>query len=148
MDTPATDPFTVAFRGRFLNVLRWEQLDKLWEVMRGDAGNGWYLYATGELPPQEPASEEVVRAFLSEIDLLLRKEHDEDYCGIVYADSFDSPQFIKVYDPGNLGVSCGYSDNPPLPGWILSKLPPADLKAGGITPANRRRWWQRLLGGG
>ena len=146
MDKPATDPFTAAFRGRFQSVLRWEQLESLWEVLRRDAGNGWYLYATGESPPQDPVSGEMLCTFLSEIDLLLRKEHDEDYCGIVYADSFDSPQFIKVYDPGNLGVSCGYSDNPPLPGWILSKLPPTDLKAGGITPANRRRWWRRLLG--
>lgn len=146
MDKPATDPFTAAFRGRFQSVLRWEQLDSLWEVLRRDAGNGWYLYATGESPPQDPVSGEMLCTFLSEIDLLLRKEHDEDYCGIVYADSFDSPQFIKVYDPGNLGVSCGYSDNPPLPGWILSKLPPTDLKAVSITPANRRRWWRRLLG--
>ena len=146
MDKPATDQFTAAFRGRFHNVLRWHQLDSLWEVLRSDAGNGWYLYATGESPPQAPASEEMLLTFLTEIDLLLRKEHDEDYCGIVYADSFDSPQFIKVYDPGNLGVSCGYSDNPPVPGWILSKLPPTDLKAVSITPANRRRWWRRLLG--
>jgi hypothetical protein len=146
MDKPATDPFTAAFRGRFRNVLRWEQLDQLWEVLRHDAENGWYLYATGESPPQEPASGEMLRTFLAEIDLLLRQEHEEEYCGIVYADSFESPQFIKIYDPGNLGVSCGYSDNPPLPGWVLSKLPPSDLKAAAFSPANRRRWWRRLLG--
>jgi hypothetical protein len=146
MDKPATDPFTAAFRGRFRNVLRWEQLDQLWEVLLRDAENGWYLYATGESPPEKPVSGEMLRVFLSEIGFLLREEHDEDYCGIVYADSFESPQFVKIYDPGNLGVSCGYSDNPPLPGWVLSKLPPSDLKAAAFSPANRRRWWRRLLG--
>jgi hypothetical protein len=144
-DKPATDPFTTALRGCFRNVLRWEQLDRLWEVLRRDADNGWYIYATGETPPMEPASAGMLRTFLDEIALLLRREHDGEYCGIVYVDSFESPRFIKIYDPGNLGVSCGYSDHPPLPGWILSRLPPSDLNANVLLPANRRRWW-RLRG--
>ena len=74
------------------------------------------------------------------------EEHAEEYCGIVYADSFETPSFVKIYDPGNLGVSCGYSDHPPLPGWILSRLPPSDLNAAAMLPANRKRWWRRLLG--
>ena len=41
------EPFREAFRGRFENVLRWEQLDALWEVLCADAGNGWYIYAVG-----------------------------------------------------------------------------------------------------
>jgi hypothetical protein len=146
MDKPVTDPFAAAFRGRFRNVLSWEQLDRLWEALRHDADNGWHIYATGETPPVEPASAEMLRSFLSEIYGLLREEHDEEYCGIVYADSFESPRFVKIYDPGNLGVSCGYSDHPPLPGWILSRLPPSDLNAAARTPANRRRWWRHLLG--
>jgi hypothetical protein len=52
---------------------------------------------------------------------------------------------VKIFDPHNLGVSCGFSDNPPLPGWILSKLAPIDLKVSTL-PGNRRRWWQRLFG--
>lgn len=145
-DKPATDPFATAFRGRFRNVLRWEQLDTLWELLHEDAGNGWYIYATGETPPVEPASGEMLRTFLSEIKRLLHEEHAEEYCGIVYADSFETPRFVKIYDPGNLGVSCGYSDHPPLPGWILSRLPPSDLNAAAMLPANRKRWWRRLLG--
>jgi hypothetical protein len=146
MDKPTTDPFTTAFRGRFRNVLRWEQLEQLWEVLRRDANNGWHIYVTGEAPPGEPVSGELLRTFLSEINQLLRQEHDEDYCGIVYADSFESPQFVKIFDPNNLGVSCGYSENPPLPGWILSKLRPSHLNANAWLPASRRRWWRRLLG--
>lgn len=146
MESQEFDPFVTAFRGRFQNVLRWEQFDQLWEVLRHDAGNGWHIYAIGEQPPAEPVSAELLRTFLSEIGQLLRKEHEEDYCGVVYSDSLETPAFVKIFDPNNLGVSCGYSDNPPLPGWILSKLPPVDLNATAPLPGNRRRWWRRLLG--
>jgi hypothetical protein len=87
-----------------------------------------------------------VRTFLSEIERLLHKEHAEDYCGVVFTDSMELPQFVKIFDPNNMGVSCGFSENPPLPGWILSKLPPVDLNTATPLPGNRLRWWQRLLG--
>ncbi len=147
MNNEDTDAFRAAFRGRFENVLRWEQLDSLWEVLHGDADGGWYIYAIGEPPPEQVASSELLRTFLSEIGQLLRREHHHDYCGIVYADSTEAPGMVKIFDPNNLGVSCGFSDNPPLPGWVLSKIPPADLRLDAPLPGNRRRWWQRVLGG-
>ena len=82
---------------------------------------------------------------ISEIDELLRAEHKEDYCGIVYADDLQNPTFIKIFDPNNLGVSCGFSDHPPLPGWVLSLSKPEDLPNAFPPPQNRRRWWQRLI---
>lgn len=138
--------FLSAFRGRFHGVLRWEQLDTLWEKIRIDSGSHWYIYAVGQTPPSSPSDGPQLKKFIAEIDQLIRKEHDEDYCGIVYTDSFDAPAFVKIFDPNNLGVTCGYSDNPPLPGWILSKLCPVDLPSAMPVPANRRRWWQRLFG--
>ena len=146
MDQEQKDPFRVAFKGRFESILRWEQLEGLWEALRQDAESGWHIYAVGETPPAQAVSGELLKTFLSEIDQLLRREHDEDFCGIVYADSVQAPEFVKIFDPNNLGVSCGFSDNPPLPGWILSKLPPVDLNVAAPLPGNRRRWWQRLLG--
>jgi len=140
------DSFRLAFRGRFENVLRWEQLDTLWKVLRKDADGGWHIYAVGEPPPQQSVNAVSLENFLTEIDQLLRMEHAEDYCGVVFADSMEAPRFVKIFDPNNLGVSCGFSDHPPLPGWILSKLPPVDLKAPLSRPGNRRRWWRRLLG--
>jgi hypothetical protein len=137
--------FYTAFKGTFSGVLRWEQLDSLWETLRADPGSNWYLYAVGEQPPNETVSVAALTRFISEVDELLRREHNEDYCGIVYVDDMQRPSFVKIFDPNNLGVSCGYSDNPPLPGWILSKLPPADLQAPWPQPGNRRRWWQRLF---
>lgn len=145
MDEQVTEPFRIAFRGRFENMLRWEQLDELWDTLGADAEGGWYIYAIGEPVPEAPASGANVRKFLSEIFQLLQAEHDEDYCGIVFTDSRDAPTFVKIFDPHNLGVSCGYSENPPLPGWILSKLPPVDMSQAVVLPRNRRRWWQRFL---
>jgi hypothetical protein len=145
MSEQVDDPFRVAFKGRFENVLRWHQLDHLWEVLDQDAAGHWHIYAIGEPPPVAPASAAQVQQFLREIASLLRQEHEEDYCGIVFTDSMEQPEFVKIFDPNNLGVSCGYSDNPPLPGWILSKLAPVDLEAPAPLAGNRRRWWQRLL---
>lgn len=149
-DTVRADPergqadFLSTFRGRFSGVLHWDDLDELWLVVRKTAGAGWYLYAVGEPVPTQAASAAQVELFIAELDGLLRREHEEDYCGIVYADDRAAPSLIKVFDPNNLGVQCGYSTNPPLPGWVLSRLPPVELHDSRPIAASRRRWWQRL----
>ena len=145
LDSPS-DAFLTAFRGSFTSALRWQHLDALWERLRERADAGWYLYAVGEPPPETAADAAGVLSFIREIDQLLRAEHKENYCGIVYADDLAAPRFIKIYDPHNLGVSCGYSDNPPLPGWVMSLIPPVDLPSTRILPQSRRRWWRRLFG--
>lgn len=140
-----SDPFYQAFRGSFKGVLRWPQLDALWAVMGERADLGWYIYAVGETPPSAPVGGEKLINFIREIDALLRAEHEEEYCGIVYVDAPDAPRYVKIFDPNNLGVSCGYSDNPPLPGWILSLIPPCDLPAAMPHTGSRKRWWQRVF---
>ena len=145
MSTQEIDnPFYAMFRGNFTGVLSWEDLDAFWGVVRNNAGAGWYVYAIGETPPAAPATAEQVHVFLSEVDALLRKEHGEDYCGIVYTDSKTEPSMIKIFDPNNLGVQCGFSDNPPLPGWVMSLLPPAALYDRAHRPEGRKRWWRKL----
>ncbi len=135
-----------AFRGSFTSALRWHHLDALWELLDEIADDNWFVYAIGEPPPEEPVSANDLRRFLSEMASFLRQEHDEDYCGIVYADNLQQPSLIKIYDPHNLGVSCGFSDNPPLPGWVLSRIQPCDLPSTRVVPNNRRRWWRKLFG--
>ena len=142
--TEPNDPFLTAFRGSFVSMLRWPQLDTLWQTLDQQADIGWYAYAIGETPPTQPLGVAELKNFIKEIDILLRREHEEDYCGIVYVDEPSKPRLIKIYDPNNLGVSCGFSEAPPLPGWTLSLDPPCDLEQAQPTPANRRRWWQRL----
>ncbi|HEY0722090.1 MAG TPA: hypothetical protein VGE50_12640 [Gammaproteobacteria bacterium] len=146
MNSELSSPFHQAWRGYFSSLLRWDDLERFWETLRHTPGP-WYIYAIGEPVPTTPADQVALERFIAEIDALLRKEHEEDYCGIVYADSTETPSLIKIYDPNNLGSSCGSSGNqpPPLPGWVLSTLPPVDMQTTTVLPANRRRWWQKLF---
>ncbi len=141
-----SDPYVKRFKqGRFESLMRWEQLDSFWKNLRPQIDDSWYVYAIGEDAPNAPSSKETVLNFITEIDQLLHKEHEERYCGIVYADNHQNPDFIKIFDPNNLGVSCGFSDNPPLPGWVMSKMKPVNLQDA-LQPANnRRRWWQKIF---
>jgi len=139
------DPFYESFKGSFTSCMRWDDLSTLWETLKQRSNQPWYIYAIGEALPENPSNSDELLLFISEIDSLLRKEHQEDYCGIVYADDKNSPSFIKIYDPNNLGVSCGFSDNPPLPAWIISLIPPKPLEDKSVLTQQRKRWWQRLL---
>jgi len=141
--THATD-FYQAFRGRFSNLLRWEDLDAFWGVVRARAGAGWYIYAIGMSLPQQPASAAQVEKFIGCVTELLRADHDEEYCGIVYVDDKQDPGFIKIFDPNHLGVTCGFSQDPPMPGWVLCRIPPKPLEDNRVLPAKRQRWWQAL----
>jgi hypothetical protein len=131
--------------GRLWAVMSWEQLTAFWTRLDTDAG--WYLYAVGEPVPTAPASAERTAAFVHRIDTLLRDDHRHDYCGIVYADDLQQPSFVKIYDPNNLGVSCGFSKNPPPPGWIMSRVPPEEILPQQKLPEGRRRWWASLFPG-
>lgn len=122
-----TDNFLDQFKGRFHGVLRWPQLDAVWEILQGDHDLSWYIYHVTEKPPEEPATMLELEAFIHEVDSHLRYQHDEDYCGIVYVDDFSSPAFVKIFDPGALGSSCSIASSGPLPKWILSKKKPQDL---------------------
>lgn len=134
--------FQALYAGRLWSILSWDQLTAFWQRIEPE---GWYLYAIGEEVPAAPAGAALTAGFIRGIDALLRKEHRHDYCSIVYADDTDRPRFVKIYDPDNLGVSCGFSANPPLPGWIMSRVPPEDLRPARAAPENRRRWWRNLV---
>lgn len=145
MQTETPIEFMQAFRGSFYGLRSWQDLADFWQVLNTQAED-WYVYAIGEAPPQHVLTAKQLQHFITEIDVLLHREHDEEYCGIVYVDSKTAPTYIKIYDPNNLGVVCGFSDNPPLPGWILSRIPPVDLQAAIQVTQSRRRWWSRLWG--
>ena len=140
--------FQRLYTGRLWSVLAWDQLTALWQ--RIDPAAGWYLVAVGVSPAptagMAPAAAADVSAFIDRIDALLRAEHHESYCGIVYADDLENPRLIKIYDPNNLGSSCGSSKNPPGPGWIMSREMPDESISMVRVPENRKRWWQRLRG--
>ena len=139
-----TTEFLEKYNGLLRGVMQWEKLEELWSTIRKHKGDGWYLYAVGHELPEECSSGDEVEHFVTRMDSLLREEHDEDYCGIVYTDDFAQPSLVKIFDPHNLGVSCGSSKNPPLPGWIMSLSKPEAIGEDVLVPGNRKRWWNRL----
>ena len=145
MDMSIEEVYLAAFRGSFTSTMRWHDLDAFWEVLKARADDQWYIYAVGHTPPDSTVDKQQLLNFIDKIDDLLHKEHEEDYCGIVYVDNKERPEFIKIFDPHNLGVTCGFSENPPLPGWILSRVQPVELEAALNPPKNRQRWWQQIF---
>jgi len=137
--------FKTAFKGKFFGVLKWDQLDNLWLKVKSTSKEGWFIYAVGEEPPTEITQGAELEMFIDKLDVLLRREHDEAYCGIVYANDLTNPSYIKVFDPNNIGTSCSVGKDAPLPGWIISKIPPIDLPQAMKPTANRRRWWQKVF---
>lgn len=149
MLSPEKDPssdFLQRFNAGSTGILHWAQLEQLWTLLRERADRGWYVYAVGDATPDSPVPADAFVRFLDEVDSLLRRDHDEDYCGIVYVDARDNPEFVKIFDPNNLGSSCGSSGLRVLPGWVISRVPPVDLEATIPPTGARRRWWRRLFG--
>jgi len=141
MDT--RNEFQRLYAGRLWSIMSWDQLTAFWQRIEPE---GWYLYAIGEAVPAAPAAAVQTAEFVRRIDSLLREDHRHDYCSIVYANDIERPSFVKIYDPNNLGVSCGFSTNPPLPGWIMSRVAPEELHPPGKAPEGRRRWWRAIFG--
>lgn len=130
------------FNGTLWGVMQWAQ----WDEMRTRIVNAgeWYVYALGHDVPETTTSGTRLSAILEEMDALLRRDHREKYLGIVYADDLATPTLIKVYDPNNLGSSCGSSGRVILPGWVLSRIPPEPMVSQSPVPHSRLRWWQEL----
>ena len=137
--------FSSRMNGRFHGMLHWHQLDALWQQVRA-APEGWYVSLIGEEPAQEPVTPDALGKFVDEVDALLHREHEYDYCGIVYADEPENPTFIKIYDPHNLGSSCGSGGVRILPRWVLSRMQPTLVVEEAPLPNSRKRWWQGLFG--
>lgn len=145
-DLSESDAFYARYQGYFRGVLRWHQLDALWEAIE-QTPDGWYVYFVNHQLPEEPLAADDLQQFLREIDGLLRAEHEYDYCGIVYVDSFENPAMVKIFDPGNLGSSCASGGGEEIPPrWLLSKLKPHPILDTAPVPGNRKSWWQRLFG--
>lgn len=138
-------PFMTLYQGYLEGVLKWQDWDKFVQLLELQKDKGWYVYQVGDEVPTEAATAEQFSEFVTKIDALLKKEHDEDYCGIVYTSDIKEPQLVKIYDPNNLGVVCGFSKNPPLPGWVISLEKPDDLVLAFPPVQSRKRWWKKIF---
>jgi hypothetical protein len=133
------EAFRARLRGYFSGILKWEGLDALWDKVK--AGQ-WYFYQVGEALPTAPLCGEELAARIDALTVLLKHDHEYDYCGIVFADNVEIPTLIKVYDPNTLGSSCSCNETPTPARWILSTAQPAIIESHIPAPNNRKRWWQ------
>lgn len=134
--------FNQHYRCYFTGVLQWSELDDLWEKVKMHPQK-WYIYTVGETPPQKTAEAEMLLQFINETNLLLRREHHYDYCGIVYTNDREKPTLIKIFDPHHLGAVCGSSGTVVLPRWILSQIPPQPIE--NSDSIRQTHWWQKFF---
>lgn len=135
--------FLEIYTGRMKGVLRWPQLDKLWQTIKAD--EGWYLYEIGSEIPARVISENELERAVRDMNHFLREEHDADYCGVVYADDLENPSLLKIYHPKKMGASCGSSGSTVLPRWTLSRQAPVDLLHWALEKDDKPAWWKQLL---
>lgn len=116
------------FKGRFIGIMQWDDCHTLFEKLH-DNPNDWYLYDTLKVAPKMVTNANEFINTLNNINKIIKSEHRERYCGIVYTNDLDKPDFVKIFHPNNLGKVCGNSENPPIPRWLLSKDKPIDIEA-------------------
>lgn len=136
--------FTDLLNSTLHGVMRWDEWDALCDHIQL-SGDPWFVYFVSHAIPEFPTKNTQLAIALDEIRAILKREHEEDYLGIVFVDNLISPALVKIYDPCNLGSSCGSSGRQIPPGWILSRLPPCPIASDIPLPNNRRRWWYGLL---
>lgn len=132
--------FEKKLNGALYGLLRWSDWDALRQRLKSEPDRRWFAYAMGTERPTAPLAPEALDRVIHEIDKVLRRDHDEGYLGVVYANDPSAPSLIKIYDPNHLGAACGTISYKVPPGWVLS----TDAPSAATLPANRRRWWAAL----
>ena len=132
------------FQGRFIGVMQWDDCNALLENLINNPDD-WYLYDTLTQVPTTTISAEVFVENINKIKTVLTEEHQERYCGIVYTDDLKTPSFVKIFHPNNLGKTCGSSEHPPIPQWLLSKIPPEDVVEKFGPPEEKKGFVSKFL---
>ena len=131
-------------RDSFQGLVRWEQVDDLWRIVRENPNLGWYAYTVGEAPPLAPCSETELTAFIDQVHGFIRAVFKHEHCGLVYVDHPEEPTYVIIYHPYRI-MSCGVgSGTAALPGWTLTTTAPIDMVAA-LTPPRKLGLWQRLF---
>ena len=136
--------FMGLYNGMLRGIREWSRWDEFQQTLVEQADNGWYVYFVGVDFPRAPLDAATFCKVLGAIGALLHHDHKEKYLGIVYVDDFEHPRLIKIYDPNNLGASCGSSGKVVPAGWILSRVAPDPLGEF-IVPEGRKRWWREIF---
>lgn len=116
-------PFWRSYRGRLIGLLREPDMTAMFDTLKA-APEGWYVFDPQETPSQSPLEG---KDFLDRLDGIQSQADDwlgDGRLGFIYADDKQNPTFIKIFDPANMGSSCGCSGEMIWPRWILSQIAP------------------------
>lgn len=145
-DIPLPDTeFWNAYQGRFQGILTWPAFDRLWALLEA-APEGWHVFELAGSAPDAPVDAQAFRAVLAEASEMYAIARKSSLCGTVYVDDPAAPQFLKVFDPANMGAVCGDSGQRTLPRWTFTKLRPDPLPEA-APQAGRKGLFARLTGG-
>ncbi|HGG04652.1 MAG TPA: hypothetical protein ENK28_04285 [Aliiroseovarius sp.] len=120
------DAFWRAFQGDFQGILTWPDFDSLWAVLGATKGD-WYVYDLTADVPSSPVSGRDFDKALSEAGDLYSSVRNRSYCGAVYVDDPRTPTFVKVFDPYQMGATCGSSGSRTMPRFVFSRIIPTPL---------------------
>jgi len=115
--------FWRAYQGRAAGLLNWKDVDALWPLLKAQP-EGWFVYDLETAPPTAPLSSVDFKAFLPQAEALVNERRDRSHSGAIYIDNPETPAFIKIFDPTNMGTSCGGDHEMIFPRYILSKIKP------------------------
>ncbi len=116
-------PFWRAYQARASGLLNWPDVDSLWQLLAARPEN-WFVYDLDKPPPGAPLLAADFAAFLPAAEALVNARRDRSHSGAIYIDNRETPSFIKIFDPTNMGTSCGGDHDMIFPRYILSKLKP------------------------
>lgn len=114
-------------QGRFEGIMDLKVCDDLLSYLVAHPSD-WFIYDLDARVPETPCEAVEFTTQITIIKEIIATKHTQRYCGIVYADSTQSPTIVKIFHPDNVGKSCGSSETPPLPKWIISKIAPVTIE--------------------
>lgn len=138
----ATQIFIDKFHKRYIGIMQWDDFEGFWQGLKNQTQD-WFLYDTNTPPPRKIS--ENIKQTLDNIHKIIKEEHQERYCGLIFTDDLKTPTLVKIFHPNNLGKSCGSSEYPALPRWILSKIPPIDIIKEFGTPPEPKNLLKRIF---
>lgn len=116
-------PFWRLYQGRASGLLHWPEVDAFWATL-SQTPSGWYVYDLETPPPENPHSPADFSTALKAAQSLVNARRDRSHSGAIYIDNRETPAFIKVFDPSNMGTSCGGAHDMIFPRYIFSKAKP------------------------
>ncbi len=128
-------PFWQAYQGSFSGLMNWQRVEEFFDALAENT-EGWYVFQMDGPLPEAPLNAAEFKTRLAEMRDLTLTYRDASHCFSLFADHQTDPQFIKVFDPGNLGASCGSSGSRIYPRWTVSRIKPDAPVPVAEEPAN------------